>query len=105
MKLLTKAILNDFAKTGSQADVEDPKVIVKFFGGGQATWLATEYDPKTEIFYGYVSLFNDPNLNEWGSFSLDELKSIKFPPFNLGVERDMYSSGTISEYKENYKIY
>ena len=106
MKLLTAKILKDFEKTGSQADVEDPKVIVKFFGGGVPTWLATEYDSETEMFYGYVSLFNDPSANEWGSFSLAELKELKFPPFGLPIERDMYLGDvTVSEYKEKYGMY
>ena len=68
---------------------KDIKVIVKFFGGGQARWYAVEYDPETRIFYGFASLFNDWN-DECGSFSLDELEAIRFPPFNLGIERDMY---------------
>ena len=91
MKLLTKANLERFKKVGSQENVEDPIVIVKFFGGGVPTWLATEYDPETRVFYGAVILFPDIGY-EWGSFSLDELESLKFPPFGLGVERDMYTS-------------
>ena len=105
MKLLTKEIVDKFAKVGSQEQVEDPKVIVKFFGGGSGTWLATEYDPETKVFFGYVSLFNDHN-NEWGSFALEELEGLRFPPLGLPVERDMYlSETTVGEYKKNYGMH
>lgn len=101
MKFLTKEIKNKFAKIGSQAEVEDPVVIAKFFNpcGGQ-TWLATEYDEENKMFYGYVSLFNTEHENEWGYFSQEELESIKTRPFGLGIERDMYfNSAPISEVK------
>ena len=37
--------------------------------------------PKTKCFFGYASLFHDIN-DEWGSFSLEELESVK--KFGLG---------------------
>jgi hypothetical protein len=90
MQLLTKAIQQRFIKIGSQEHIKDPLVIVKFFNpSGAGTWLATEYDPKTRQFFGYVSIFGDYN-DEWGYFSLDELEQIKLPPFGLKVERDRY---------------
>lgn len=91
MKLLTKAILKAFEKQGdtSEMKAEDTKIIVKFFGGGSARWYAVEYNPETRMFFGFVSLFNDYN-DEPGYFSLDELEAIKFPPFGLPIERDMY---------------
>ena len=89
MKLLTKALLNRFAQVGRQEDKRDPIVIAKFFNPtGAGTWYATEYDPKDRIFFGYVSIFGDWN-DEWGYFSLDELKSFK-GRFGLGIERDLY---------------
>lgn len=92
MKLLTKAILKAFEKQGDTGEKssEDIKVIVKFFGGGQARWYAVEYNPETEVFFGYVSLFNDPACDGLGYFSLGELEEIRFPPFNLPIGRDMY---------------
>lgn len=88
MKLLTKEIEERFKKTGAQ-DVKDPIVIARFFNptGGQ-TWYATEYNAEHKVFFGYVSLFNDHN-NEFGSFSLEELESIR-GQFGLGIERDMH---------------
>lgn len=89
MKLLTKEIEERFKKTGRQEEVEDPIVIARFFNPtGIGTWYATEYDPESRCFFGYVSLFND-YCNEWGSFSLDELESVR-GQFGLGIERDMY---------------
>jgi hypothetical protein len=90
MKLLTKEIENRFKEVGDQQNAKDPVVIAKFFNptGGQS-WFATEYNPKDKCFFGYASLFGDYN-DEWGYFSLDELESIKTPPFGLGIERDLH---------------
>jgi hypothetical protein len=89
MKLLTKVLLRRFAKIGRQEQVKDPLVVAKFFNPtGAGTWYATEYDPESRCFFGYVSLFGDYN-DEWGSFSLDELESFR-GRFGLGIERDRF---------------
>jgi hypothetical protein len=99
MQLLTKEILNEFKKIGSQEQVQDPTVVCKFFNPtGAGTWYATEYDPETKMFFGYVSLFGDYN-DEWGSFSLEELQEYR-GMFGLGIERDIYQKPQpISAYK------
>ena len=89
MKLLTKELEKRFAQIGSQESIKDPVIIAKFFNPqGRGTWYATEYDPKDKIFFGYVSIFGDWN-DEWGYFSLAELKSY-VGPWGLGIERDLY---------------
>ncbi|MBN1536890.1 MAG: DUF2958 domain-containing protein [Anaerolineales bacterium] len=89
MKLLSKAIEQRFAQIGSQENVSDPIIIAKFFNpNGAGTWYATEYNPGTRTFFGYVTIFGDWN-DEWGSFSLDELESY-VGPCGLGIERDLY---------------
>ena len=89
MKLLTKEIMNSFAKIGRQEEVKDPIVVAKFFNPtGAGTWYATEYDPVEKIFFGYVSIFGD-HCDEWGNFSLEELESFK-GPLGLGIERDLH---------------
>lgn len=91
MKLLTKALIRRFAAIGRQEDAKDPLVVAKFFNPtGAGTWYATEYDPETQCFFGYVSIFGDWN-DEWGSFSLDELQEYR-GRFGLGIERDLYFS-------------
>jgi len=89
MKLLTKELLKRFESVGSQDGVKDPIVIAKFFNPtGAGTWLATEYDPNSKEFFGFVSIFGDYN-DEWGYFSLDELESY-VGRFGLGIERDLH---------------
>ncbi len=89
MKLLTNELLERFAKVGRQEEVKNPLVVAKFFNPcGAGTWYATEYDPESKEFFGYVSIFGDWN-DEWGSFSLDELESYK-SKLGLGIERDLY---------------
>ena len=91
MKLLTKAIEKAFTKQGYTGDKEakDVKAIARFFNpNGSATWYATEFDPITRNFFGYVNL-GDPQCAELGYFNLDELQSIR-TRFGLGIERDMW---------------
>ena len=89
MKLLSNVLVKRFAQVGSQENCKDPIIIAKFFNlSGPGTWYATEYDPETQTFFGYVSIFGDWN-DEWGNFSLEELESFK-GPFGLGIERDLW---------------
>jgi len=89
MKLITKKLEKRFKEIGSQEKVKDPIVIAKLFNpAGGGTWYLTEYDPKTQIAFGYVSIFGDHN-DEWGSFAIWELQKIKLP-LGLGIERDLY---------------
>jgi len=60
MKLLTEGLEKRFAQIGSQADCKDPIIVTKFFNPtGAGTRYASEYDPKTHTFFGYVSIFGD----------------------------------------------
>lgn len=105
MKLITKHLEQRFAEVGSQSHKEDPLVIAKFFNpSGAGDWFATEYDPETRLFFGYVSLFNDYN-NEFGYFSLDELEAYR-GRFGLGIERDIHApERLLSEWKTLRNIY
>lgn len=91
MKLLTKAILKKLPALYSNEDKPAAEVTIplKFFGGGACTWYVTEYDPESRTFFGFVTL-GDPQGAELGSFSLDELEGLRFPPFGLPIERDLY---------------
>jgi len=62
MKLMTKGLEKRFKKVGSQENVKEPICIAKFFNPCRSgTWFATEYDPESKIFFGYVSIFGDHN--------------------------------------------
>jgi len=93
MKLMNKTLEARFAKVGSQdGKGNEAIVIAKFFNPvGAATWWATEYDPATREFFGYVSLWGGVNDTdaEWGYFSLDELESLRLP-LGMKIERDRY---------------
>lgn len=87
MKLITKELISRFKEIGEQSESENPQFIAKFFNPcGSQTWYASEYNPETNICYGYVT---GMAYDEWGTFSIDELKSLKLP-FGLAIERDMY---------------
>ena len=90
MKILTKAIEQAFAKQGdtSQKSAKDIKIVLKLFGGGACTWYLYEKIDE-DIYMAFVNL-GDAEMSECGTVSMSELMSIKFRPFGLGIERDMY---------------
>ncbi|MAH49052.1 hypothetical protein CMI37_24710 [Candidatus Pacearchaeota archaeon] len=93
MKLMTNDLRTQLPQLYSQEEVDDPKVVAKFFTPDSSwTWYATEFDGK-DTFFGLV----DGHEKELGYFSLKELESVK-GPFGLGVERDLwFESKPLSE--------
>ena len=90
MKILTKAIENAFNKQGATGDksMSEIKIVMKLFGGGAFTWYLYE-KLDDDIYMAFVNL-GDNEMAECGTVSMSELMAIKFPPFGLGIERDMY---------------
>ena len=87
MKLLTQEIRKQLPLIGSQDQEKDPIVYVKFFSPwNHWTWFAYEFDG-TDIFFGFVK----GDFDEYGTFSLSELESIK-GPMGLKIERDIHFS-------------
>lgn len=114
MMLFTKEIEDKLRENGAinlehrlrDGNTVDFKPVVKLFGGSAATWLITEIVDEGEdmdgnhdlILYGLCDLgFGSP---EMGDVSFNELKSVKFKPLNLGIERDMHFTAdkTLTEY-------
>lgn len=84
MKLLTKELEKRFKEVGRQ-DIPNPLVIAKYFHPfSNWRWYATEYDPKTRCFFGWV----DGPFPELGYFSLDEFEETLVR--GLPIERDLY---------------
>jgi hypothetical protein len=103
MKLITadirKKLEANYKKTSETG--ETGKVVLKLFGGSNMTWLITDIDPDGDTMMGLCDI--GMGCCEYGSVSLSELQSIKFPPFGLGVERDMYfKGGTVQQFQEYY---
>jgi len=89
MILMTKEIEKAFAKQGrcDRKKAENVKVIAKYFSCFNGwTWYATEYDPKTKIFFGYVRGVE----NELGTFSLTEFEEMNQAKGYALIERDYY---------------
>ena len=100
MKLLTKQIEKKLKSQGEFRNANKHKPIVKFFGGGAFTWLISEMDEDGDTLFGLCDLgFGCPEI---GYVSLSELQNLKFPPFGLGVERDLHfkADKTLVEYAE-----
>ena len=91
MKLITKTLEDHFAQVGDQSEISNPLIIAKFFNPcGSQTWYASEYDKERQICFGYVT---GMAFDEWGTFSIQELESLKLP-FGLKIERDLYFKET-----------
>lgn len=88
MILLTDELRAQLLVNGRQRDV-DHVPVVKFFNPfGAGVWLATELDEDGDIMFGLA----DIGYPEPGSFSLEELSSLRLP-FGMGIERDILFTG------------
>ena len=104
MKLLlknhkAKLLANHLATIAANGDDLNIKPVVKFFGGGACTWLISEMD-EDGIMFGLCDL--GMGFAELGSVDFAELAALRFPPFGLGIERDMYwtAKKTLTEYAD-----
>lgn len=103
MKLITKAIerklKQNYWDNNRKLDNNPVKPIVKFFGG-PATWLISEMYPDNDTLFGLCDL--GLGCPDHGTVSLSELKSLRIPPFGLGVERDLLFTAdkSLSKYAE-----
>ena len=99
MKLITKEVqkkLDDNMKLPE----EERQPVVKFFGGGGCSWFISERDDN--ILFGLCDL--GVGYREFGTVHLSELEELKFPPFGLGVERDLqWTPQTFDELLEEHK--
>jgi len=86
MQLMTKELAAKIPKLYETDDIppDEKTIYVKYFLPGlRWTWYAAEYGPDEEVCFGYVLSGIDPNFDEWGYFSLSELKE-------NDAERDLY---------------
>lgn len=103
MKLITADIRKKLEKNYQQVSEtgESGPVVLKLFGGSNMTWLITDIDPDGDTMMGLCDI--GQGFCEFGSVSLSELQSIRFPPFGLGVERDMsFKGGPVKQFQEYY---
>lgn len=90
MKILTKEVLNAFAKQGKTGNksMKDIKIVLKLFNPtGAGTWYLYEKEDD-DIYWGFVNL-GDPEMSECGTVSMSELMAFR-GRFGLGIERDMH---------------
>lgn len=88
MILLTPHLRERLLANGRRRDVDDVPVVKFFNPFGAGVWLATELDPDGDIMFGLA----DIGYPELGSFSLEEMESIRLP-FGMGIERDLLITG------------
>lgn len=106
-KIMTKAIENklkkNYEKNQEAEGSLDFKPELKLFGGSACTWLISEYDEESQLFFGLADL--GMGFPEMGWISKQELESVRFPPFNLPIERDRYFSPEkkLAEYAKEAK--
>ena len=85
MILLTDDLRERLLSNGRDPDA-DHVLVVKFFNPlGTGVWLATQLDEDGDILFGFADL----GFPEYGTFSLEELTSIRLP-FGMGIERDIH---------------
>ena len=85
MKLLTKEITKKATEQYDKGSDMEQMIVAKFFGGDW-TWYLMNMDKDEDYCWGIVDGF----AVEMGSWLMSELQKVKFKPFGLGVERDLY---------------
>ena len=64
--------VTEFPMLYETQEQKDPKALVKFFDPRtKRTWYVLEYDPATQIFYGFTRF---KGKTEWGYFNLGNLE-------------------------------
>jgi len=100
-KLLPQELLEQIPALYSdeRTSLKKRLIKVKYFLAN-FTWLVVECEVQEDdvMFFGYVINHSDPDLSEWGYFTLNQLLEIKLYGI-LGVERDLYfTECTLGEY-------
>lgn len=88
-RLLTKELLEQFEKLGTQFECNDPIVVAKFFSPYYGwRWYATSYDPVRKVFFGYV----EGHHGEWGRWSYKEIQELSLNGKGTipAIERDIW---------------
>ena len=104
MKLVTAKIsklLKKYNYLSQDGKGENAIVIARFFGGSSCTWYILEGTEDEDIVFGLANLGYG---FEYGTMSLSELQSIRFP-LGLGVERDKCIEPGTMTLSECMKIY
>lgn len=102
MKLLTKEIEKKLPKLYSQENVDNPRIIVKFFHPMSSyTWYVTEGEKQEDGDWRFFGLI-DGQEKELGYFHSSQLEEVKI--MGLGIERDMYfgDNHLLSEFHSTY---
>jgi hypothetical protein len=99
MMLLTKANKKALPALRSQDGKGKAAIAhVKFFGGSDMSFYASEFDPNggdgTGEFFG---LWTNSHSAELCYVTMQQLREMKFPPFGLGIERDRHFRPTTLE--------
>jgi|GEM_PF-4888024 len=99
MTTSTTAIIKQIPPLDTNAEVDDKgKIIVyaKYFLPGNSRWACyiAEYDPDSQIAFGYIVSELDPAYDKWDYFSLKELQEVRTTAgiIGLAVEQDSYFS-------------
>lgn len=91
---MTQANRNQLPALYSQENNDDPTVHVRWFWGSRAAFYATEYDPATRTFFGWITSELGADCDELCYMTLDEMESMRpARGYRIGqIERDMYFS-------------
>lgn len=93
MELMTDEIAKIIPKLCSTEEVENPEIHVHYFNPyGAGDWYVLEGEEQKDgdwLFFGYVKSPITPDFDEYGYFTLNELKSVQVFK-GCGIERDLY---------------
>ena len=66
------------------------KIIYEHFFIFSSDWYIAEYDPRSQVMFGYAILNEDYQNSEWGYIPFDELRDIAVRGFQVDRDMDWY---------------
>jgi hypothetical protein len=87
-KVRNEFLTDSMKKQLAEAKRHSQTPLFRVFGGGAHTYLLCGLEDDGDTLWAFCDL--GFGLVEYGSVSLRELEEVRFPPLNLGIERDKF---------------
>ena len=99
-----EAIFVDAKKIDQKTPIMDKIVKIHYFYGS-TDWFIFDYDPKDNVFFGYVVLNGDTEMSEAGYISVDEIMSVKRLELDFYFDQEPLGKVLHSRYPDDFPVY
>jgi hypothetical protein len=99
-----EAIFVDAKKIDQNTPIMD-KIVKAHYFYGSTDWYIFDYDPKDNVFFGYVVLNGDTQMSEAGYISVEELMSVKRVELDFFWDQVPLGKALHSQYPSEFDVY